>query len=260
MPSLGVGPITIPVSAPGISRPRLDSVDRARAFDGTYRASATGTAKRDFFFSTIPLPRVTADIYELTLSLVTAQVCFGDVIGGGNNSLKWSEDFANAIWVKTTMTIGATVADPIGGTSANTLTATGANANVRQTLAGGSSIVRTNSVWLKRRTGTGTVQVLDPPAANWVTVALTTAWQRFSVTGAAATPRDSGILIATSGDAVDAFGFQQDDAALATSYIKTTTDPIDRTTVNCCSEITGWKPIQTGSGHRVVLEFVLHEQ
>lgn len=259
MPSLGVGPITIPVSASGVSRERLDSVDRARAFDNTYRASATGTAKRDFFFSTIPIPRVTADNYELTLSLVTPQVCFGDVIGGGNNNVLWSEDFANAAWVKTTMTIGATVADPIGGTNANTLTATGGSANVRQSLAGGSSIVRTNSVWLKRRTGVGTIQVLDPPAATWVTVALTTAWQRFSVTGSASTVRDSGILIVTSGDAVDAFGFQQDDAALATSYIKTTSAAIDRTTVSCCSEITGWHPVKTGSGHLVVLDFALHE-
>lgn len=81
MPVLVVGGVTIKVAPGGVSRDRLDNVDRARAFDNTYRASQSGTVKRDFHFSTPPIPRATADTYEATLGVVTAQTCSGDILG-----------------------------------------------------------------------------------------------------------------------------------------------------------------------------------
>lgn len=81
MPSLVVGGVTIKVAPQGAQRERLDAVDRSRAFDNTYRASATGTAKRQWNFTTPPIPRATADTYEATLGVVTAQTCSGDILG-----------------------------------------------------------------------------------------------------------------------------------------------------------------------------------
>lgn len=83
MPALVVGGVTIPVAPAGNQRNRLDSVDRQRAFDNTYRASATGTAKREWSFSTPLVARAIADsTYEPALAIVTAQACSGDVLGG----------------------------------------------------------------------------------------------------------------------------------------------------------------------------------
>jgi hypothetical protein len=76
-----VGGVTIPIAAPGIKRDRHDGVDRGRAFDQTYRASVTGTPKRDWSFQTPLLPRASGDTLETTLALVAAQTCSGDVLG-----------------------------------------------------------------------------------------------------------------------------------------------------------------------------------
>lgn len=112
MPALSVGGVTIPVAPGGISRDRLDGVDRARAFDQTYRASVTGNPKREFQFSTPPVTRALADFYETVLGIVTARSCSGDIIGGSSNLLTWSEDFSNAAWTNgnTTITLNATTA------------------------------------------------------------------------------------------------------------------------------------------------------
>lgn len=147
MSSLVVGGVPIPVAPGGISRDRLDGVDRARAFDQTYRASVTGNPKRDFIFSTPPIARQTADFIENVLSVVTAQTCSGDVIGGASNSFVRSEEFDNASWTKdgTTVTANAAAA-PNGTTTADRIvdTATGASHGVIQ--APGALTANTNQV------------------------------------------------------------------------------------------------------------------
>jgi hypothetical protein len=82
MALLTVAGTTIPV-APGGSprRSREDLADRERAFDGTYRVSETGTAKRNWQFQTPPLLRATADTYEAILVAIGPQTCAGDLIG-----------------------------------------------------------------------------------------------------------------------------------------------------------------------------------
>lgn len=144
------------------------------------------------------------------------------------NSLLWSNDFSNAAWLKSTCTVGTGIADPAGGTTACTLAATAVNGYVQQNLGAGSSLVRTNSVWLRRRTGTGVVNLYDPLGANPLVCALTTNWQRFSRTGGASTIRDLVVLLATSGDEVDAWCGQQEDGAFVSSEIPTTTVAVTR--------------------------------
>lgn len=138
------------------------------------------------------------------------------------NRLLHASAFDNAAWTKSNMTVGTGIADPAGGTAACTLTATGSGAFVEQSLAAGSSIIRTNSVYLRRRTGTGVIQIRSP-SGPVVGVTLTSSWQRFPAVGTASTIRDASIVIATSGDAVDAYGYQLEDGASATSFFPTTT-------------------------------------
>lgn len=319
MPWLQVGPTVISV-APGSGQwDWNDAVDRRRAFDNTYRASATGGAARDFHFTTPPVTLALAATYRAALQNVAAQLCSGDVMevptmccaevvnespvrlsvghrivmeialhevqpkklllkytpgdtiageaftrsttgyqigfGGSPNSVAintkrdahWlggvrsllledtrqnnllqANDFSNAAWAKLTCTITTGIADPTGGTTACTLTATGANATVSQLLSNGASLARTFSVWLRRRTGVGTIQVLDGNGGAYTTVALSASWTRFSKTGAASVFRQGGIKIVTSGDAIDAWCGDDEDGAFPSSEIVTTTVALAR--------------------------------
>lgn len=238
----------------------MDWVDRQRAFDGTYRASATGNAKRDWIFSTPPLPRGRADYLESVLAVVGAQVCSGDVLG--SNQLTHSDNLAfGAPWglVTATATFGAV--DPDGTERATAIHATAADGYVIQDLAAGTSKVRTNSVWLHRRIGTGIVQLYAPDGAANVNVTsqlLTTGFTRFQVPGAASTMRRFLVILRTSGDEVGVYGPQLEDGAVASTYTETVAVAGD--SVSCCTEITGWTPIAKPSGHYAVLDFTLHEQ
>lgn len=80
MAGLVVGGLTIPVAVRDASFARIEAVDRAISLDNTYRTSATGGVRRDFFFRTPPVVRATADIYAAQLSIIGAQMCSGDII------------------------------------------------------------------------------------------------------------------------------------------------------------------------------------
>jgi len=113
--------------------------------------------------------------------------------GPYENMAKYSEDFSVATWDKNggtcTVTANAVVA-PDGNQTADTITASGAAGLIRQNIAGlVSGGQYTFYVWLKVPSGTMTVSlgVLDNGWTAWLAgptaVTLTTAWQRFKVTG-----------------------------------------------------------------------------
>jgi hypothetical protein len=134
------------------------------------------------------------------------------------NLLTAPSDFSNGAWVKTTMTVGTGIADPTGGTTACTLTATAGNATAVQTLSAGTSRARANAVWLRRRTGTGNVDVVKADGSVYVTQTLTGTWTRFPVAaGAVSTARVAGIRIVTNGDAVDVYDYDLEDFSFVTS-------------------------------------------
>jgi hypothetical protein len=122
------------------------------------------------------------------------------------NLVLWSQDFSNAAWAATTATKTSGVLDPLGGTTASTITATAGNGQILQTVGGsaGTSQAYVASIWLRRRTGTGSVFLFNPNGGGLATVTLTGSWAQYSVTGlGAAASNFVGIRLATSGDAVD---------------------------------------------------------
>lgn len=139
--------------------------------------------------------------------------------GAAKNNMPWSADISNAAWAKANITVTTGVLDPKGGTTACTLTATANNATIDQLLSAGASLIRTNAAWIRRRAGTGTVKILRGDGSAYDIVALTSAWQRFSSTGAANTVREHGVNVITSGDAIDVYNLQQDDLPFASSDI-----------------------------------------
>jgi hypothetical protein len=166
------------------------------------------------------------------------------------NTLGYTTDFSNAVWVKTSVTVATGVLDPKGGTSACTLTATAAAGTVYQHLAAGSSLQRSNALWLRRRTGAGAVNLLlsDGSAYSYAATGLSAVWQRFQVPAAAAsTARWIGLSIATSGDAVDVYNGQQEDALVSSSDIVNLAAGAGTRAVDTCS----WSFLPTPQGMMV---------
>lgn len=149
------------------------------------------------------------------------------------NSALRSEEFDNASWTKTNVTVSAnSTTSPDTTTNADTLTASAGNGTVQQGVTT-TAISWTFSVWLRRLTGTGNVQI-TMDGTTWVTQTISSgSWTRCSVTqtGVSGTS-NPGIRIVTSGDAVYAFGAQAEAGAFATSYIPTTTVAVARNADN----------------------------
>lgn len=297
MPFLTVGGVVIPVAPSGGQRDRLDAVDRRRAFDNTYRASATGNAKREWHFSTPPILRQVADLYEGILATVTAQTCSGDVLGGSSNLFTKSEQLDDAAWTKTRIFASAdTAVAPDGTSSADRLTEDGTAttdhyisrnfpALTDNTLYTLSAFGKANSrSWFRFRginkagvatftyinfatglagSGSGQTAVVTPYGNGWYRAQLT-----FDAQSGGTTPSTEIGLASGDGGAVysgdgasNAFlwGLQFEPGASATSYVKTTTGSVSTLNPSCCSEITGWTPVKNPGGHLVVLDFALHE-
>jgi hypothetical protein len=155
------------------------------------------------------------------------------------NRLFWNRDATQTQWVKTNVTAAKdqTGIDGVAN-AASSLTATANDGTCIQTitLAAGN---RTGSVFLKRLTGTGNIQVtLD--GSTYSTVELSdTVWYRIVLSGNVTNPT-VGIRLAVSGDAVAMDYGQVEDGLFATSPILTTTATVtravDSATINNLSE------------------------
>lgn len=162
-----------------------------------------------------------ADPYVIPLA--AAATCNGLLIEESRtNRLLWCRDATQTAWTKTSITPAKdqTGIDGVAN-AASSLTATADNATCIQTitLASGS---RTGSVYLKRLTGTGVVQVsLDGTTYSTVDLS-STEWRRIVLSGTVTNPV-VGIRIVTNGDAVAMDYAQVEDGAFATTPILTTT-------------------------------------
>lgn len=144
------------------------------------------------------------------------------------NLALWCRDFTNAAWTKSNMTTAKTATGIDGvANSASTLTATAANATALQAITSGSS-ARITSMWVKRRTGTGTVNITHDNGTTWTAVTVTSLWTQVSNPSTTASNPTVGVRIVTSGDAIDVDFFQHETGANASSPIATTSATVAR--------------------------------
>ncbi len=125
------------------------------------------------------------------------------------NLLLRSEEFENVAWAKSNSSVTANAAvSPDGSADADTLAAAGANGTVTQAVST-TAIAMTFSIHLKRKTGTGNIQI-TADGSTWVTQTIdSTNWTRCIVTQTALAGTTSpGIRIVASGDEVFAWGAQ----------------------------------------------------
>ncbi|GEM_PF-1067923 len=156
-----------------------------------------------------------------------------------DNLLQWSENFAQAPWQATTpsgLSIASGIADPLGGSAAQSLTNTsGAVNTISQALAvNPQGMTLTASVWLIGSSAV-TLRVSDGGSQSVSTIlSLTGTWKRYSVTGVFAA---TGSQIVWSvdlpvGGSAEFFGAQLVVAPGPGAYARTTT--VSGFHPNCC--------------------------
>ena len=211
----------------------MDAVTFTRASNARYidssglsQNAANNTPRFDWASTTSTGSGTQASPYVIPLQ--ANPTCNGLLIEESRtNRALWCRDATQASWVKTSITVAKdqTGIDGVAN-SASSLTASSPNGTAIQTitLASGS---RTASVYLKRITGTGTIQVsLD--GSTWSSVDLSNGlWNRVVLSGTVTNPI-VGIKIVTSGDAVAMDFAQIEDGAFVTSPILTTSATVTR--------------------------------
>jgi hypothetical protein len=152
----------------------------------------------------------------------------GALIEGQRTNLALQSSAFGTTWDNTNVTVDTdNTTSPDGTVNAELLTAFDANGTIVQDLGVIASAAKVFSVYLKRATGTGNIDLTLNGGTGWTTVAVTSSWARYSITATLADP-DVGIRIVTSGDAVYAYGGQVEAATFASSLIPTTTAAVTR--------------------------------
>lgn len=150
------------------------------------------------------------------------------------NLVAFSENFGNAAWTKTGLTVGSAVSDPFGGTLATSISSTVANGLLYTTVipdGGVAGYVFNGSVWARAASGGQQLFIgfLDSGfsvlASKTVTLS-TTLWTRISCSFQCATSSYLRLLIGgnntwAAGNVISLFGAQCSPTAGAGPYRKT---------------------------------------
>jgi len=124
------------------------------------------------------------------------------------NLLTNTEALDNASWTKTNITVDTGASDPDGLTTAFTITATAANGEIYRS-TGVSTLSGVASIYVKRRIGSGAIQLWD--GNNFEAIPVDSSWQRLSVSHTVSSTLYLDVRIVVAGDAVDVWHPQCED-------------------------------------------------
>lgn len=171
--------------------------------------------------------------------------------GASTNLVCGSETFATSggsnNWSDSNITRDATPrTSPDGTANALRITAAAGNATVTNNLAI-TAATRTFSVWIRRVSGSGNIQLsrnTNDATPTWTTVTISSTWSRVSVTGTSTGNTGVGIRIVSASDVIEVWGAQVENGSQPSSYIQTTTSTATRVVEECRCAISapaiGW--------------------
>lgn len=196
----------------------------------TYFPGAKPTLMLDFSNVGYLDPRIVFTRPTTSATVVGTGTYYDDasVSKSDENLLVYSQQFDNIAWTASNITVAPDIIDvaPDDTATAETFTATAANGTVTQSVTLTTATDYTFSVYLKRRTGTGNIDITCDSAGSWVTQSITSSWARYTITqNLSIGSKTPGIRIVTNGDAIDVWGAQLEQRNFATIYRQTTTLP-----------------------------------
>lgn len=147
------------------------------------------------------------------------------------NRALWCRDMTNAAWTKANVTplLNLTGIDG-AASSASRLTSTAGNGTCLQSLVSASTS-RSFTAFVKRISGSGTINMTMDNGSTWTAITLTNAWRRFSIPVQTLANPTFGWRIVTSGDVIGVdYAQMESTASYATSPILTTTAAVTRNT------------------------------
>jgi hypothetical protein len=167
--------------------------------------------------------------YDLPREWDSSGVCQGLLVEEARTNIcLYASDLTNAAWTKSNMTTALTATGPDGvANTATTCTATAANATAKQSITSGSA-ARITSMFVKRRTGSGNIDLTQDDGTTWATMTVTSSWTRVNIASVTSTNPIVGIRIVTDTDAVDIALFQHEVGAFITSPIYTGSASVTR--------------------------------
>jgi hypothetical protein len=183
-----------------------DTVTPANAFVGTVNSWLTYTSPSAKWI------REQSGLYASGSTIRTEYSAAGVALGSRfeparTNICLHSNDLTQAAWTASNMTTAKTATGADGAAnSATTITATAGNATILQSITSASA-ARVTQCAIKRRTGSGTVQMTQNGGTLWTAVTVTSAWTIVTIPSATVTNPQVGLRIVTSGDAVDVMFF-----------------------------------------------------
>jgi hypothetical protein len=134
------------------------------------------------------------------------------------NRLGYSNDFTNAAWTKTNVSVQANSCTGPTSQPAHTLTASSANGTVSQSLT--LSGVYTAGLMIRRRTGSGAISIRKSDASAYVAQTITTSWALISNdSGTSGGTAYCAIQMATSGDQIDVCDARLVPGSSAATYV-----------------------------------------
>jgi hypothetical protein len=161
---------------------------------------------------------------------------------GGNNLVLWSQDLTQGSWGKTSgASIGTGITAPDGTATANSITSSVTDGYIYQSPIQNTTqpfSTYTMSLWLKVPTGTLSfpVYLIDGGGASYLsqqTCALTTSWQRFSVTRTTSAYITTGLNVQIGGASalgvgavIHVWGIQVEPGPGVSYYLPTTSSII----------------------------------
>lgn len=144
------------------------------------------------------------------------------------NVVLWNRDLTNGAWVAVNVTAAKTQIGIDGVTNnASSITSTAGNGTILQTVVLASS-ARFQSAFVKRLTGTGTVNMTTDGGLTWTAITVTAAFTQVTVPTQTLANPIVGFQIVTSGDAIAVDMVQNENGTFVTSPIATTTVAVTR--------------------------------
>jgi hypothetical protein len=144
------------------------------------------------------------------------------------NVVLHNRDLTNAAWTPTNITAAK---DQVGidgvANAASSLTATAGNGTILQAITLASS-ARFQSAFVKRITGTGTIEMTMDNGATWTAITVTSSYQQLNIPTQTLANPTVGFRIVTSGDAIAVDFVQNENGVDQTSPIPVTTVAVQR--------------------------------